>query len=783
MLVKCHYVERVYALLLGLCILFSPLALLGSAPSHAANQEAAQQINYEAMNRDIARFSTRLKSPYLKIKDVNDILKRLEDMQSLVDSTLKDASEELESVNASLESLGPKAKGEAIEVARERYSLLKKKASLEKKIGQFKVLLLKVQALKEKFYQKQKELVTSNLFYRQLDIISLVTNAVRDVPSWPKTITTYLAKRSGLGVIAKRPWAFAGGVLIALILCTGLSALFLNFARRLRIMGESTEVWSHVFYSLAVRLPIAAFLGLLALDTWLLLGRAIEASYLFTLIGTSSFYIFLLSLLNPLEIAFIRCKELTEGYKIQTVKKMARRWKVFFLLISLLLLVELPPLHRDLSKTYIQLVQAILVPLATVFFIGSVMPCLKMIKGSFTRQVTIWLLYLAALVIVGTQWLGFRNLSKHLAMGTFGTYAFGLFIYWFKGALHHLLDDFAVGRNDWSKRLRRKIGIKEDEILKIFFWVKTIFSILLWGIWGISLFYFWSVSSTYLNRISSVFFHGFSIGKFQMVPVRLIAAVFIFMASWGITPWVKRRLEKKLKESYMTKSARDALVTLTGYSGFVIAIILSLGIAGIGFTNLAVIVGALSVGIGFGLQNIVNNFVSGLILLFERPIKRGDWIMVGQTEGYVKKISVRSTVIQTFDRSDVIVPNSELISSQVTNWMLSDVYGRLTLFVGVAYDSDVRLVEKILYQVAEAHPMVINDRPNMKPKVYFWEFGDSALNFRLDVFLKDVDKRRSVRSEINFAIDEAFRRHGITIPFPQRDIYIKEFRSHGEKED
>ena len=144
-----------------------------------------------------------------------------------------------------------------------------------------------------------------------------------------------------------------------------------------------------------------------------------------------------------------------------------------------------------------------------------------------------------------------------------------------------------------------------------------------------------------------------------------------------LSGWVRSRLRRRwLTRTTMDRGAREATVTIIGYVGVALAFVIALAVAGFEFTNLAIIAGALSVGIGFGLQAIVNNFVSGLILLFERPIKTGDWIVVGNTEGYVKRISIRSTMIQTFDRADVIVPNSDLIANQVTNWMLYDPRGR-----------------------------------------------------------------------------------------------------------
>ena len=198
-----------------------------------------------------------------------------------------------------------------------------------------------------------------------------------------------------------------------------------------------------------------------------------------------------------------------------------------------------------------------------------------------------------------------------------------------------------------------------------------------------------------------------------------------------------------------------------------------LSAAGFDFGNVAIIAGALSVGIGFGLQNIVNNFVSGLILLFERPIRKGDWIEVGGTEGVVKDIQIRSTVIQTFDRSDVIVPNSELISGQVTNWVLSSQSGRAVIPVGVAYGTDTEKVRTILMAIAEENTDVVKAGSMPKPIVLFRAFGDSSLDFELRVFLHNVDNRLSIISDINFAIDKAFREEDIEIPFPQRDLHVK----------
>ncbi len=219
--------------------------------------------------------------------------------------------------------------------------------------------------------------------------------------------------------------------------------------------------------------------------------------------------------------------------------------------------------------------------------------------------------------------------------------------------------------------------------------------------------------------------------------------------------------------------------TTVHYVILILAGLVALNILGFQLGNLALVAGALGVGIGFGLQNIVNNFLSGLILLFERPIKVGDMLVIDGQWGAVKEIRVRSTIFETFDRYVLIIPNSELVSNKVTNWTY---YGaginRLALKVGVAYGSDVRQVTQLLTEVCQANDRVVEVPP---PQIYFEAYGDSSLNFNVWVFVRIPSDRIPATHELNSAIFEAFNANGIEIPFPQRDLHIKEWPEALEK--
>ena len=250
----------------------------------------------------------------------------------------------------------------------------------------------------------------------------------------------------------------------------------------------------------------------------------------------------------------------------------------------------------------------------------------------------------------------------------------------------------------------------------------------------------------------------------------LLTAVVVFYGAILLSRGAERMVRKVLSDKPLDRGVKDSIQRFTRYSVLIIGALVTLDTIGISISSLAAVGAVLMVGIGFGLQNITQNFISGLIILLERPIKVGDLVKVEGVSGKVIEIGARSTLIHTRDDVAIIVPNSQFISEQVVNESFSGENIRLHIKVGVSYSSDPELVKETLLLVAKEQPEVL-DRP--ESQVFFKDFGDSSLDFELTVWVKDNWRGDLILSDLRFRISKAFGEKNIEIPFPQRDVHLK----------
>ncbi|NOT70232.1 MAG: mechanosensitive ion channel family protein [Hyphomicrobium sp.] len=371
-------------------------------------------------------------------------------------------------------------------------------------------------------------------------------------------------------------------------------------------------------------------------------------------------------------------------------------------------------------------------------------------------------LWVAAGGIILACLLGYVALGRFLSQQIMMTGVIALVATLLFLAIRAFTRESSNGRNSVSLFLEEQIGLDATRRQQLGWLVESLLTVglalvalpLMMLQWGFS-------GADIRDWIKSILF-GFEIGQFKISLVRIVIGIALFMGLLFATRLIQRRLrDSVLVPPKMDAGIANSIDTAVGYAGSILAAMVAISYAGFDITNLAIVAGALSVGIGFGLQSIVNNFVSGLILLIERPIKVGDWVVVGNEQGNVKRISVRSTEIETFDRASLIVPNSELITGRVLNWTHRNALGRVVLKFTAGANADPRHVIDVLTDCANKHPDILREPA---PLAVFEGFTASATEYSLRVLLPDINRGLKVQSDLRIAIFEALRSAGIDAP-------------------
>ena len=660
-------------------------------------------------------------------------------------------------------------------IARQIKDLQNRKASLEERVATCKLMLLGIEDLQSLVDDYQRGVQTRQLLVRGPTLVDVV-QANLDAPERWWSFTTRLAVKS-TGWDTIHPVHLGAAVAIGLLgFILGSTVPRRLRARAARMKVEEEEVSAGLVQAVIAcsvsYAPVVLALGGVSAYFALIPREGGDLPFVVNLIyGLLVYFVIaagIRSLLSPCPPAnyYLPLPEVV-------ATPLGRRCRVLALVILIWWLAQ--KLHAvDLLDDAMFSLTGKIIGLVWVLNVIWVIWLLRRIEGLQDKWTLPLLVSLALLSGLVASWIGYINLGGLVIRGiTVTLVLFGLALV-LGQFFSDLFDGLDEGRYRWQRTVRRAIGLQGDEYVPGLDWLRLLLKLALWTGVTLLVLHIWGAGEV-TRDILRYFREGFQVAGLTIVPSQLLWAILALALLLTLTRWVKGRLDSKwLAKTRMERSAREALVTTFGYVAVALAFIVALSIAGIEFTNLAIIAGALSVGIGFGLQNVVNNFVSGIIMLVERPVRTGDWIVVGSTEGTVQRISIRTTTIQTFDRAEVIVPNSDLISGQVTNWTLRSQWGRIKVPVGVAYGSDTAMVKDTLLEIVNNHDGIIKGNPDLpEPSVLFIGFGDSALNFEVRAIVSNINKRLHVISDINFAIDAAFREHGIEIPFPQRDLNFR----------
>lgn len=431
-----------------------------------------------------------------------------------------------------------------------------------------------------------------------------------------------------------------------------------------------------------------------------------------------------------------------------------------FLLTNFLQLISFP---QPLFRLYIAALAIVFVPLLYRQIDYSHKRCAPG-EGRIFRALLRVVIIVLLLSFFG-QVAGFMNFSSWLIQAVFETGMVVLFarmaVRLLSGGIELCNELLIHSERKFFQDYGTELSIRLKRLIRFF-------------VYGFSIFYLlpaWRLFAT-LNE-GWQFFSELSveIGNFNLTVQMLVSALLAFYLSLQVS-WVLQAVTETqvLRRRKADRGVQDAVKKLIHYGIVLIGFLFALSMLGLGLQNFVVLLGAFGVGIGFGLQDIVNNFLSGLILLFERPIKVGDGVLIDGEYGTVTRIGMRSTVVQNLDEAELIVPNSQMISQKVTNWTLSNRRVRIVVPVGVAYGSDLETVLAILAETGQQHPEVL-DYP--KPTPLFIQFGASSLDFELRVWISNVDNRPRVKNELLLYIDKRFREADIEIPFSQHDLHLR----------
>jgi small-conductance mechanosensitive channel len=779
---RLNAVLRLFAVLLALILAGVPVA----ATAQGAGQVGAsgsiiadQRTNLDALKKKIDDLAAQIETTRDDDAGLVEIRLKLADVASAVLQSGVAFRPRIAEINAKLEQLGPPpAEGQPAEpdiVTSERSALIAEKAEINAVLGIAEGLSVRVNNLVDRIAGLRRDLFARQLTQRyQLDyaLIGDVADAFRSegaklrrtIGAWLHFVIQFklnsLLAAGFFALLAAVPLmggrrlfgrlmhpdpaesptylhrlalAFWSTLIPTLAVAAFLAATYFCFDFYNVLRGDIGEMMLALFYVLAVlffitRLARAALSP--NLPNWRLVGvESGAAHWLFWLITATA-------AVNSIDYLLSAIYDILGSPLSLTVAESVLAGVIVGILVILFGLAR--PFRNDDGTT-----RGWPRPLRYLFILLGAVTAVSALLGyvGFAKFMSQQIVITGA--IVATMYIGILTAGAASEEGQFKNAPAGRFL---------------QGRFGFDETALDQVGLVASMVLYLIVGLLGVPLILLqWGFqWGDIRSWAYSVAT------------GIKIGSVTISLIGIVTGLIVFVGGYFLTRWFGNWLDGSvMARGRVDSGVRNSIRTGVGYAGILVAALLGVSAAGIDLSNFALVAGGLSLGLGFGLQNIVSNFVSGLILLAERPFKVGDWVVAGDNSGMVKKISVRATEIETFQRQTVIVPNSVFINTAVGNWTHRNKLGRVDLKVGVAYGTDARHAAEVLDGIVRSHPLVLK---NPEPMVVFQSFGPLAYEFELRFFLADILSGMAVQNDIRFTILEVFDRERIEIPSNPRAV-------------
>jgi small-conductance mechanosensitive channel len=763
------------------------VAIVALAPvSHA--QQQAPLVGIEPIRTTLGEIERVMRRGGLSMSALNDLTQQLTPLRDDLRAKLADLEPRLAEIDARLKQLGPAPAKDAPEedaaIAAQRKRLMEARAEVDAAVKQVQVLQTAADQLTATLGDRRRTIYAERLLQRSPNVLdpffwTAVVGAVPDeagrLVGLARDAWTYAVEKGGVTRMA-----FAGLALLGLAIAGfGLARWWRRIALVSRVetrFGKAIAAFL-VFARAFVVVPAAVMAALELLDQFDLIlpqGDRIASALVLGVTIAALARAAGLSVLAPDEPRR-RLVDYDDGTAIWLYRHLVWGGRLLGLLIVARAVHRTiggpQPIADAVQMVFALAIVALLVRLLTIQWAHE--RDLEAAEQPVHHIPGVRLLgWIVVVAIAGALLTGYAGLASFIAGRVVFTVALIATLYLLLVVTDAVIASTLSPHSPRGRAVAGQLGVDPRRVglvgaiasgvaRALFVLIVVAFAI---GRWEIA-------ASDFFDAIRGATF-GIRIGEITISVGAVLGAVLLFVIVLVLTRIVQRWLEREvLPQTAIDPSLRLSIATVFGYVGFIIAFVLALAELGIDLQKIAFVAGALSVGIGFGLQAIVSNFVSGLILLAERPIRVGDQIAVKDEEGFVRRISVRSTEIETFERASVIIPNSDLITGVVKNWTHANTLGRVLIKVGVGYDSDAEQVRDILAECAAGHPQVLNVPP---PAVLLAAFGDNALQFEVYCIVGDLAARGSVKSEIQFEILKRFRAAGIDFPVPHYDVHLRQ---------